>query len=83
MKKRKILSVILSFALITTFMVGCGNGNSSTQQTAVAKSGEMDKTPVTLTFFSKDVTEDMPFDDEVAKKITELTGVTLDRKSVV
>lgn len=75
MKKSKILSVILSFTLITTLMVGCGN--SSTQKTAAAKSGEMDKSPVTLTFFVKDVTEDMPFDDEVAKKITELTGVTL------
>lgn len=75
MKKRKILSVILSVTLIATLMIGCGS--SASQKTTASKSGEMDKTPVTLTFFTKDATEDIPFDDEVAKKITELTGVTL------
>jgi putative aldouronate transport system substrate-binding protein len=75
MKKRKILSVILSVTLIATLMVGCGSNAS--QKTTASKSGEMDKTPVTLTFFTKDLTEDILFDDDVAKKITELTGVTL------
>ena len=37
----------------------------------------MDKSPITLTFYNCDASEDMLFDDEVAKKITELTGVTL------
>lgn len=78
MKKHKIISVILSFTLLATFMVGCGSGIKETKEGPSAVSnGEIDKTPITLTFFTKDATEDMPFDDEVAKKITELTGVTL------
>lgn len=36
------------------------------------------KEPVTLTFFTVDVTEDMPFTDPVARAITEKTGVTLE-----
>jgi putative aldouronate transport system substrate-binding protein len=35
------------------------------------------KIPVTFTFFNVDSSEDMPFTDPVAKKITEVTGVTL------
>lgn len=39
--------------------------------------GLEDRTPVTLTLFEKDVTEDIEFTDPIAQKITELTGVTL------
>jgi len=75
MKKRKILSAILSVTLVASLLVGCG-GKDSKSSTA-SGSGEMDKSPITLTMFNVDSSEDMPFDDDVAKKITELTGVTL------
>ena len=79
MKKGKILSILLSITLMVTSLIGCGgssSGNSSAD--AAGSSGKkMDKTPITLTFFNVDASEDMPFDDELAKKITELTGVTL------
>jgi len=35
------------------------------------------KQPITFTFYNVDISEDMPFTDPVAKKITERTGVTL------
>ncbi|BCZ44160.1 ABC transporter substrate-binding protein [Clostridium gelidum] len=75
MKKCRILSVMLSFTLVAALLTGCGSSNKSGD--TVETSSKTDKAPVTLTFFTKDATEDMPFDDEVAKKITELTGVTL------
>ncbi|MBD7911758.1 ABC transporter substrate-binding protein [Clostridium cibarium] len=74
MKKCKILSIILSFALLSTSMVGCG---SSKDKNSVSTSGEMDKSPITLNMFTADSSVDINFDDDVAKKITELTGVTL------
>ncbi|WP_160683335.1 ABC transporter substrate-binding protein [Clostridium sp. C2-6-12] len=75
MKKRKILSVILSVTLLASLVVGCGSGKK--ESAVSSNSNQMDKTPITLTMFTVDSAEDMPFDDEVAKKITELTGVTL------
>ena len=78
MRKHKIISVILSFTLLATVMAGCGSGTKETKgDSTTANNAEMDKTPIILTFFNQDSTEDMPFDDEIAKKITELTGVTL------
>lgn len=77
MRKHKILSLVLSLTLITSTMVGCGSTKTENTKETTTSSGEMDKSPITLTFFTCDASEDMPFDDEVAKKITELTGVTL------
>ncbi|NOW06652.1 ABC transporter substrate-binding protein [Clostridium beijerinckii] len=71
MKKHKILSAILSVTLLTSLLVGCGTKESK------LSTGSGDKSPITLTLFNVDSSEDMPFDDDVAKKITELTGVTL------
>ncbi|MDS0527807.1 ABC transporter substrate-binding protein [Clostridium sp. SHJSY1] len=74
MKKCKILSIILSFALLSTSMVGCGSTKDKADSSSI--SGD-DKSPITLTMFTNDSSVDINFDDDVAKKITELTGVTL------
>lgn len=75
MKKRRIISLLLSCTLVAALLSGCGNNKESSSSTAGGALNE--KSPITLTFFDVDATEDMPFDDDVAKKITELTGVTL------
>lgn len=60
----------LFILLIVTIMVltGCSNKTQGNQD------GEV----TTLTFFSADLTQDDPFDNPVAQKITELTGVKLE-----
>lgn len=75
MKRIKILTLILSITLLSTSFVGCGSSKSTSSDTT--SSGKMDTSPITLTFFSCDASEDMPFNDHVAKEITKLTGVTL------
>jgi len=77
MKIRKIISTMLFFTLSTALISGCGNIEGKQKSENVTKSSEIDKSPVTLAFFDVDAIENMQFDDEVAKKITELTGVTL------
>ena len=73
MKKKKVLSLILTGLLATTAFVGCGAKGG--EGTGESTSGS--KEPITFTIFSTDLTEDIAFTDDVAKKITELTGVTL------
>lgn len=71
MKRKKILSLIVTGIMTMSLFVGCkseGNDNDSK---------EMSKDPITFTIFSADLSEDLEFNDDVAKKITELTGVTL------
>lgn len=77
MRKNKILPLILSAAVLGTCLTGCGSKEEATTTSSSSSSGEMDKSPITLTMFTKDSSEDILFDDDVAKKITELTGVTL------
>ncbi|GKX67844.1 ABC transporter substrate-binding protein [Inconstantimicrobium mannanitabidum] len=75
MKKRKLVSVILAVAVVAGTMVGCGSKDESSNSATPKK--ELDKSPITLTFFTADTTDDMPFTDDVAKEITKRTGVTL------
>ena len=77
MKKSKILSLVISAIIMTSFCVGCGSSAGPDTSAGKPSGGEMDKSPITLTLFSCDATNDMTFDDDVAHKITELTGVTL------
>ncbi|MDT8715674.1 extracellular solute-binding protein [Clostridium sp. 19966] len=72
MKKVKIISLLISVALISTAMVGCSSKSKDTDT-----KGSKDKSPVTLTIFDADLSTDIDFTDPVAKKITEKTGVTL------
>ncbi|MGY5238210.1 ABC transporter substrate-binding protein [Clostridium tertium] len=71
MKRKKVLSLLLAGLMTTSIFVGCGKKEKG------STSAGGDKEPITFTIFSADLTEDMVFDDDVAKKITELTGVTL------
>lgn len=93
MKKMKFTAILLSLVCVGSALVGCGgqtattsdsaNAGETTTETATGEPdadgfvGLADRTPVTLTLFEKDVTEDVEFTDPIAKKITELTGVTL------
>ena len=73
MKKKKIFSLLLAGLMITSVFVGCGKKGDEGSKS----SDGADKSPITFTIFSADLSEDIPFTDDVAKKITELTGVTL------
>jgi putative aldouronate transport system substrate-binding protein len=76
-KKRKIFSLLVSITMVSALAAGCKPKTTPTPETNQPQQTEMDKTPVTLTFFNTDLNFDVNFDDPVAKKITELTGVTL------
>lgn len=79
-----LLILILVFGMI--FLVACGNDskdnnsskNNSGENDVGENSGGGSDEPVTLTFFNADLTEDWSFDDPVAQKITEETGVILE-----
>ena len=75
MKRRKLLSMVMALTLVTGAFVGCGSSADEKKNTGSADSG--DKEPITLTLYTVDATEDIEFTDDIAKKITELTGVTL------
>ncbi|MFC4321561.1 ABC transporter substrate-binding protein [Litchfieldia salsa] len=73
-KKLSFLTLSLLFT-ITVIMAGCTDKSSKDSS---ENSGESSSTePLTLTFYSADG-EEKTFDDPVAKKITEATGVTLE-----
>ena len=74
MKRKKVLSLLLAGLMTTSIFVGCGKQGDDNNSNA---SEDGDKSPITFTIFSADLSEDIPFTDDVAKKITELTGVTL------
>ena len=68
---KKSLLVLLLTVTVLMLMAGCGGKDRVGPSTA--GTGK----PVSFTFFTVDAVEDMYFDDPVAKKITETTGVTL------
>ncbi|HOJ98429.1 MAG TPA: extracellular solute-binding protein, partial [Termitinemataceae bacterium] len=71
---RKTLFVLLATVVALS---GFAEGQKDQKAATSSKTTAGTKTPITFTFFTVDATEDMPFTDPVAKKITELTGVTL------
>lgn len=76
MNKRKqsfhllVLMLIVGIAL----MAGCSDEKSKKDSPGEGTADD----PITLSFFNADLTEDKSFDDPVAKKITEETGVILE-----
>lgn len=77
MKKMLKTGLVLGAVLgLAPLVMASGRGQASSGGRAATTAGT--KTPITLTLFNADATEDMPFTDPVAQKITELTGVTLE-----
>lgn len=63
----------------TTLATNAGTAANTEAQTASKDDiVEMDTTPITFTLYTADSSVDMNFNDAVAKKITEITGVTLE-----
>jgi putative aldouronate transport system substrate-binding protein len=72
MKKVRLLSVLLSTIIAATVVSGC----KKEDKPAVTDPDGL--SPITITMYNEDWTHgDLPFDNPVAKKITEKTGVTL------
>ncbi|KRG08900.1 sugar ABC transporter substrate-binding protein [Virgibacillus soli] len=68
------------WSLMLVFIAGltlAGCSSDSDKKKADGSGGSKDD-PITLTFFNADLTTDVSFDDPVAKKITEKTGIVLD-----
>jgi len=68
--KKKVL--VFSAAVLLLVLLTVCKGKEGAEAPALNN-----KKPVTFTFYNVDISEDMPFTDPVAKKITEQTGVTL------
>jgi len=76
MKKKKIFSLIVTVALMTSLMAGCGSNTNSTNSTS--SDSLSDKSPITITFYDTDGSAaNSKFSDPIAKEITKETGVTL------
>ncbi len=88
--KKRLISMTLAIVMLTGVAVGCGQNEpasdssaavssiSAEKSTAVETSTAMSKEPITFTVFSKDINTNYEnWESPVAKKITELTGVTL------
>lgn len=96
MKLRKLLSLAMVTVLTGTLLVGCGKGNEKdntsnsnvtstpavTEGAAAAEAPVVDKSPITLSYYSASTTED-PWTDPIAQAITEATGVTLEVEAAV
>ncbi|MDR0785499.1 MAG: ABC transporter substrate-binding protein [Treponema sp.] len=67
--------MIKKIALLALCVLSMGACARKNRGEAISTAGTM--SPITFTLFTVDATEDMLFDDPVAKKITEATGVTL------
>lgn len=66
---KKSISFLVASSILVTSLAGC-KGN-------ILGDKKINKDPITLTMFVSDLKQPLGFDDDVAKKITELTGVTL------
>lgn len=84
MRKKVNLLLVGFMVTLLALLAACGNDDSSNSDSDDSKSKESDKTeeassdePITLTMFNADG-EEKDFDDLVAQKITEETGVILE-----
>lgn len=81
---KKLLCMLLTLIVILSMVTACGKTESSnvsndSQQTAEESQTEDGKEPITFRVFCKDINTNYDeWQSPVAKKITELTGVTLE-----
>lgn len=73
MKKMKLTALLASAVMIASVLTGCGSGSKGEQSSPEAKEDGI----VTLTVFDKN-SGSKTFDDAVAKKIMEETGVKIE-----
>lgn len=74
-RKNPLHSLVLMFIVGIVLMTGCSDSEKAKKDSP--GEGTADD-PITLSFFNADLAEDKSFDDPVAKKITEKTGVILE-----
>ena len=72
MKKQKAFWAITALVVTLLILAGCKGKTGATGPTTAGT-----KNPITFSFFNWDATDDMEFDDPIAKEITRRTGVTL------
>ncbi len=86
-KRSKYLSMMLALSLFTSAAAGCGTESGSTGETtppsqptasASGGQGEPDKSPITFSMYIPYKWYDHKWDTDIAKYITEQTGVTMD-----
>ncbi|MCL2244095.1 MAG: ABC transporter substrate-binding protein [Treponema sp.] len=71
MKKLAVFWAVMAIVITLLIVTGCKKASGAAASTSGGK------TPITFTFFNADATEDLPFNDPVAREITRQTGVTL------
>jgi putative aldouronate transport system substrate-binding protein len=72
MKKLTVFWTVVAVAMAMFILTGCQRGGGPRGPTTAGTT-----TPITFSFFNADATEDMLFNDPVAREITRRTGVTL------
>lgn len=76
--KRRTTKKVGAFLLASTLLVSAGCGNNSSNQASPGNSASDDNSPITFTFFGADANPNWnKMQDAVGKKISEITGVTL------
>lgn len=86
-KRNKTAIALLSSTLLVGLLAGCGGSNNAANGgtgSDATNGGGDDTSPITYTFFSSDPNPNwMGMQDDVGKKITEITGVTLNAEFAV
>ena len=98
-KKKKAAGLLMASTLLVGMLAGCGGNNTSNTAdqgkntntgekpaatTAATEAPKEDISPITFSFFSADPSPHwMGMQDEVGKKLTEITGVTIDAEFAV
>jgi putative aldouronate transport system substrate-binding protein len=77
MKSSKLLTLVLAASVVAGVASGCAKKEEVKPTDNAPATAEMDKSPITFTFYNADGSAPDDFTNPVAKAITEKTGVTL------
>jgi putative aldouronate transport system substrate-binding protein len=77
MKSSKLLTLVLAASVVAGVASGCAKKEEVKPDDKAPATTEMDKSPITFTFYNADGNAPDDFTNPVAKAITEKTGVTL------